>query len=147
MAQRLDFAQLADTVRLPRTAVPLAVSIGRLLYSYDDSDRAPVARRFVECRPGEPIPAGARFVGSYTAHGTLGSATPCAVYEIVDDLPTDLPVEMHGHYRELVGAGFTLRGDKAWLAPADVEPGRLTYEQVVAVASLQEHGYGPVVGA
>ena len=45
-------------------------------------------------------------------------------------------------YRLLVKDGFALRDDKAWLAPDD-EP--LTTEQMLAVAELQEHGFGAVV--
>lgn len=56
----------------------------------------------------------------------------------------DLPADAEAAYRTITAGGFTLRGDKAWLAPDD-EP--LTTEQMMAVATLQEYGFGPVVSA
>ena len=63
------------------------------------------------------------------------------------DVPADLPAGGHEHYRRLIAEGFTLRGDRGWIAPEDVPPGHLSREQMVAVATLQEYGYGAVVNA
>lgn len=69
-----------------------------------------------------------------------------AALEGVEPLPDglDLPADGEAAYRTMTAGGFTLRADKAWLAPDD-EP--LTTEQMMAVATLQEYGFGSVVSA
>lgn len=141
--RRLRSHPLADSVVLPRSSSIVGVSIGRLLVSYDDADTETETRRFKELRDGDPVPPGAVCVGGY--------ATPldgwAAVFELGEEIPADLPVEMHGHYRTLIRDGFTLRADRAWLAPDDIPAGQMGVEQIIAVASLQEYGYGSVVNA
>lgn len=108
-----------------------------------DSDNPPEVRRFQIFGTGHPLPRGARHVGTYFDEPFVWH-----VFEMVGEpLPDglDLPADAEAAYRTMTAGGFTLRADKAWLAPDD-EP--LTTEQMVAVATLmQDHGFGPVVSA
>lgn len=107
-----------------------------------DSDNPPEPRRFRIFGTGHPLPRGARHVGTYSDGPFVWH-----VFEIVGEpLPDglDLPADAEAAYRTLTAAGFKLRDDKAWIAPDD-EP--LTTEQMVAVATLHEHGFGSVVSA
>lgn len=140
--RRLAIAELRSEIQLPATYAAHSVFIGRLLYSYDPDDRKFATRNFAEYRPGDTMPNNAKFVGAYqTADDTF------AVFDVTPgeaDVPAtpDLPDEARAHFVELWRAGFRTRWDKAWLAPDD-EP--LTTEIMVAVATLQEYGYGAVV--
>lgn len=125
---------LAGTADRPRISVAV------------DEHAPDVTRRFAVLRVGDFVPAGACYVGTWSRH--LADGGLAFLYELIEaDVPADLPAEVHEHYRVLIADGFTLRSDKAWIAPADVPLGHLTHEQIVAVVSLQEHGYGAVVGA
>lgn len=100
-------------------------------------------RTFQVFGTGHDLPRGACHIGTYDADPFVWH-----VFELVDtDLPDDLDPERHADFRLLVADGFRLQPDKAWKAPDDVPPGQLSHEQMVAVARLQEHGYGDVTGA
>lgn len=142
--RRLDVCELRDSILLPASAVALDVFVGRLLYSFDPDDAAPTLRNFAEFRPCDDLPDHARFVGTYGA-----AENPAAVFDITPrepDVPAtpDLPDAERSHFVALWRDGFRLRADRAWIAPDD-EP--LTTEQIIAVATLQERGYGAVVSA
>lgn len=149
--RRLKTFPALRSVTLPRSAVILAVhergaeQAAALLVSYDDADDERDERRFAVLRMGDPVPLGAQFVASWRQHPADGGIA--ALFELGDELPADLPAEGAEHYRRLVRDGFTLRADRAWLAPDDVPAGHLSAEQIIAVASLQEYGYGSVVNA
>lgn len=142
-------------VRMPRSAVIVAVHAKEsgdqapaLVVEYDVDDQETVERHFValSCAKGTPIPAGAGYVSSWRRHPADGGLA--ALYERFDtDVPADLDPERHNDYRLLVADGFVLRDDKAWTAPTDVPPGQLSHDQIVAIARLQEHGYGDVIDA
>ncbi len=107
-----------------------------------DSDSPPEPRRFQILGTGHPLPRGARHVGTYGDGPFVWH-----VFEMVGEpLPDglDLPADAEAAYRTMTAGGFTLRADKAWVAPDD-EP--LTTEQMMAVATLQEYGFGSVVSA
>ena len=107
-----------------------------------DSDNPPEPRRFQIFGTGHPLPRGARHVGTYGDGPFVRH-----VFEMIGEpLPDglDLPADAEAAYRTMTGGGFKLRDDKAWLAPDD-EP--LTTEQMMAVATLHEHGFGSVVSA
>lgn len=158
--RRLKTYPALGSIALPRSAVVLDVlprsfpemsQAPALVVSIDDADEETEQRRFVVLSPGDPIPTGAQFVRAWRdkpenlaqKYGRI-----VCLFEIADDLPADLPPEGVEHYRRLVGDGFALRPtDRAWIAPADVPPGALSHEQFVAVATLQEYGYGSVVNA
>lgn len=118
-----------------------------------DSDNPPEPRRFQIFGTGHPLPRGCRHVGTYGDGPFVWH-----VFEMVGEpLPDglDLPADAEAAYRTMTAGGFTLREVRdcerpneppcrAWVAP-DEEP--LTTEQMVAVATLQEFGFGPVVSA
>lgn len=148
--RRLKTYPALGSVDLPRSAVVLAVhdkgvdQAPALLVSYDDADAEREPRRFKVLHVGDPVPPGAQFVASWRQHP---GAALAALFELGDDIPADLPPETHAHYKLLLRDGFTLRDDRAWLAPDDIAPGQLSVEQLIAVATLQECGYGSVVNA
>lgn len=150
--RRLKTYPALASVRMPASAEILdvrdrgATQAPALVVSYDGADEGIVTRRFVTIAPrDEVLPPGAQFVASWRA---LDRAAPIfCLFELVDDLPADLPPYAHAPYRSLRAAGFTLRADKAWIAPDDTPAGQLSRDQICAVAELQECGYGPVVHA
>lgn len=150
--RRLKTYPALALVRLPASAVVLDVrdrgsnQAPALVVSYDEADEEKVGRRFVTLRPGAAVPPGAQFVASWRELDKPSAPIAC-LFELVDDMPGDLPADVYPHWRVLQSAGFTLRPDRAWLAPADVPAGHLSTEQIIAVATLQEHGYGAVVNA
>ena len=150
--RRLKTYPALASVKLPASAVVLGVhdrgpdQAVALLASYDDADEETTERRFAVLRSGDPIPPGAQFLDSWRELDKPSAPIAC-LFELVDDMPGDLPADVYPHWRVLQSAGFTLRPDRAWLAPDDVPPGHLSFEQLVAVATLQEHGYGAVVNA
>lgn len=150
--RRLKTYPVLSSIALPASAVVLNVhdrganQAAALVVSYDDVDEEKETRRFTLLRPGEPIPPGAQFVSSWRELDAPTAPIVC-LFELGDDMPAGLPAEAYPHYRVLVRDGFTLRADRAWLAPHDVPAGHMTTEQMVAVATLQEHGYGSVVDA
>lgn len=115
------------------------------IWALVDSDAPMVARRFTVYGTGHPLPALAEYVGTYDAGPFVWH-----VFEVpvaVPDQVAALPLEAQNAYRMLAKAGFGQRwdsGQHAWVAPND-EP--LTTEQMMAVAELQEHGFGAVVSA
>lgn len=117
----------------PRMGIPT-------LWALVDTEAELEPRQFRVFGTGHAVPPGAQHVGSYQAEPFVWH-----VFEIVDDVPADLPAEAYPHWRVLQRDGFTLRADRAWLAPDDVPAGHLSTEQLIAVATLQEHGYGAVV--
>lgn len=150
--RRLKTYPALASVKLPASATVLDVrdrgsqQAPALVVSFDDSDAGTTERRFVTLRPGDPIPPGAQFVSSWRELDKPSAPIAC-LFELVDEMPADLPADAYPHWRVLQAAGFTLRADRAWLAPDDVPPGHLSTEQIIAVATLQEHGYGSVVNA
>lgn len=159
MRRLKSFPALAS-VRMPAGAAIVAVhprseasQAAALLVEYSDTETAMVERQFVVLGSGDQIPARAGFLSSWRQHPADGP-TIVALYERFDtDVPDDLDPERHADYRLLVADGFApspIPGDDkrhAWRAPDDVPPGQLSHEQMVAVARLQEHGYGDVIGA
>lgn len=150
--RRLKTYPALASVNLPASAIVLGVhdrgsnQAPALLVSYDDTDEETTERRFQVLRSTDAIPPGARYVASWREMDKTSAPIAC-LFELVDEMPTDLPADAYPHWRVLQAAGFTLRADRAWLAPDDVPPGHLSTEQIIAVATLQEHGYGSVVNA
>lgn len=148
--RQLERIPLAAKVRLPQSARVVAVvddgAHGEtLLLEHDPRDCRPfVSHGFAVITPGRRVPEGAVFVAAWARMAARGGL--CALYELTaPDVPVNVPPERHDDWRLLIDAGFTLRSDKAWLAPADVPPGNLSGEQYMAIARLQDHGYGPIV--
>lgn len=108
-----------------------------------DSDSPLETRRFRIFGTGHPLPRAARHVGTY-----FESVFVWHIFELLGEpLPEGLvlPADAEAAYRTLTGAGFVAsdrKGSPAWLAPND-EP--LTTEQMMAVATLQDYGFGAVV--
>lgn len=151
--RRLKTYPALASVKLPSSATVLDVH-GRgaeqapaLVVSYDDTDAETEERRFAVLFPakGDAVPPGAVFVASWRLHPADGGIA--CLFELAEDFPADLPSEAYPHWRVLLRDGFTLRPDRAWLAPDDVPAGHLSTEQIVAIATLQEYGYGSVVNA
>lgn len=152
--RRLKTYPALASVKLPDSATVLGVhdrgpdQAVSLLVSYDDVDEETAERRFAVLRSGDAIPAGAQFLDSWRRAGCGPDASGIfCLFELGEDMPADLPAEAYPHWRVLQRDGFTLRPDRAWLAPDDVPAGHLSTEQLIAVATLQEHGYGAVVNA
>lgn len=152
--RRLKTYPALASVKLPASAIVLGVhdrgpdQAVSLLVSYDDVDEETAERRFAVLQSGDAIPPGAQFVDSWRRNGCGPQMSGIfCLFELVDEMPADLPADAYPHWRVLQAAGFTLRADRAWLAPDDVPPGHLSTEQIIAVATLQEHGYGSVVNA
>lgn len=120
-----------------------------LVVSYDDVDEEKIERRFVVLRSGDAIPPGTVFVKSWRRDGCGPNMQGvfCLFERVGFDVPADLPAEAYPHWRVLQRDGFTLRDDRAWLAPSDDMPSDLSREHAIAVATLQEYGYGSVVYA
>lgn len=145
------------SVLLPRSAVILAVHPAAnidfapvLLVSCEAIDDEKVERRFKVLRSLDTIPPGAQFVHSWRQHPADGGIA--ALFELAEEMPAGLPPEMHEHYRLLLREGFTpahvMPGAlHAWKAPDDIPAGQLSNAQLIAVASLQEYGFGSVVNA
>lgn len=119
-------------------------------------EHAPLERRqFAVIETGNSVPGRAVYVGTYLST-FRGRVLSWHVFELIaEPLPDglELPDNAADAYRLLTSAGFTTREVrdcelpngrplKAWVAPDD-EP--LTTEQMIAVATLQEHGFGAVV--
>ncbi len=154
--RRLKTYPALGSIALPRSAQILDVhekgadKAASLVVSVDDADGETEERRFAVLRIGDPVPIGARFVASWEQHPVDGGIA--CLFELAEDIPADLPAEAVQHYRLLIRDGFEVTlcgspggGIKAWKAPVDVPPGQLSQEQIIAVVTLQEHGYGPVV--
>lgn len=145
--RRLKTFPALASVRMPRLARVLGVhpmpapdQAPALLVEYDP-EHEPVERGFKVLRSGDDVPANGAFVGSWR---DASDGRIAALFELLDmDVPADLVDDQaRADYRLLVEQGFTLRDDKAWIAPADVP---YSMEAVMAAARLQEHGYGPIV--
>lgn len=115
-----------------------------------DDDEEPEVRRFRIYGTGHPLPRHSRHVGTYGDGPFVWHVFELLGEPLPDGL--DLPADAEAAYRTLTSAGFvsvdrsTSPGldttGKAWQAPDD-EP--LTTELIMAVATLQEYGFGPVV--
>lgn len=146
------------SVRMPKSAAVVAVhprpdttQAAALLVEYDDQEPATVERSFVLLGSGDAIPARAGYLASWRQHPADGP-TIVALYERFDaDVPATLPDDQaRADYRLLLAEGYTpvpARGLQltAWKAPDDAPPGQHSFDAIVAIARLQEHGYGPVV--
>ena len=146
------------SVRMPKGAAIVAVhprpgasQAPALLVEYDDQEQAMVERQFVVLGSGDAIPARAGYVSSWRQHPADGP-TIAALYERFDaDLPDNLPDDQaRADYRLLLAEGYTYTGTvgttrHGWKAPDDVPAGQHSFDATVAIARLQEHGYGPVV--
>ena len=146
------------TVRMPKGAAIVAVhprpdasQAPALLVEYDDAEQVTVERQFVVLGSGDAIPARSGYLASWRQHPADGP-TIAALYERFDaDLPGNLPDDQaRADYRLLLAEGYTpvpARGLQltAWKAPDDVPAGQHSFDATVAIARLQEHGYGPVV--
>lgn len=145
------------SVNLPAGAVIVGVHPRKgapapsLFVEFNPSTDQTVERQFIIARPGASLAPNASFVASW--RDDEGALT--ALYELTrSDVPDDLPAEMHEHYRTLLREGYTHRSPSngapgpfhAWRRPADLPRGAaMSHDAMVAVAELQEHGYGPVV--
>lgn len=139
--RRLLSLPFADVVTMPKSAQILDVVDSarglKLAATYDDVDTEKVARRFVVHYPGDELQPGLHYIRSYESL-TVGDGF-CAVFEILDsDIPADLPAESYASWRQLTGDGWKCLGGK-WHRPDDELE---TIEQVMALATLDEHGYG-----
>lgn len=140
-----NFPALA-AVNIPRSAVILSVhdrgpeQAATLVASVDDADDEVEQRRFVVLGMGAAIPTGAAFVASFRRDGCgpNNSGIFC-LFELAEEIPADVPAEAHRHYRHLLREGFEWR-DGAWTAPADLGP--LGHENIIALTTLREFGYG-----
>lgn len=139
----LDMPEGAEIVRLgPRGPAHGQARVTPTLWALVDDDNPTEPRRFLVVGTGHPLPRGARYVGSWDSAPFVWHVVELIGEPLPDRL--DLPADAEAAYRTLTAAGFKLRDDKAWVAP-DNEP--LTTEQMVAVATLHEHGFGSVVSA
>lgn len=144
------------SVRMPRLAQILGVhpmaqpdQAPALLVEYDP-EQEPVERSFAVLRSGEQVPSGAAFLQSWR---DASDGRIAALFELLDsDIPADLTDDQaRADYRLLLAEGFEpvpalgVPRQIAWKAPADVPAGNLSFDATVAIARLQEHGYGPVV--
>lgn len=135
-------AQIAHFAIGPARGITAAARGLPTIWALVDSDSPPETRRFQIFGTGHPLPRGARHVGTYGDGPFVRH-----VFEMIGEpLPDglDLPADAEAAYRTMTTGGFTLRADKAWVAPDD---GPLTTEQMMAVATLREHGFGSVVSA
>lgn len=137
------------SVRMPAGAEVLAVvprpdptQAASLVVLADPSESKMTERVFRTLEIGDSVPAGARPLGQW--RGTPTGRILC-LFEFPADVPDGLSEEYVPHYRNLIDDGFTLRDDLAWIAPPSVPPGRLSRDQIIAVAMLQECGFGSVV--
>lgn len=108
-----------------------------------DDQAALETRRFGVVGTGHPLPDGAIYIDSYDAEPFVWHVVELPLP--VPDQVAALPLAAQNAYRMLVKAGFGQRWDSgahAWVAPS-ADP--LTTEQMMAVAELQEHGFGSVV--
>lgn len=113
------------------------------LWALVDDEAAQEQRRFQVVGTGHAVPQGAAYVGSWDAAPFVWHVVELPMP--VPDQVAALPLPAQNAYRMLVRAGFTQRwddGQHAWVAPS-ADP--LTTEQMMAVAELQEHGFGSVV--
>lgn len=154
MRKLKTFPALA-AVRMPRLARVLGVhpmvvpdQAPALLVEYDP-EQEPVERSFTVLRSGDQVPSGAAFVDSWR---DVSDGRIAALFELVDsDLPDDLPDDQaRADYRLLLAEGYTAAERPglprhSWKAPDDVPAGQHSFDATVAIARLQEHGYGPVV--
>lgn len=140
----LDMPEGAEVVRLALQGP--AHGQARLtptLWALVDDDNPTEPRRFLVVGTGHALPRHARYVASWDAAPFVWHVVELVGEPLPDGL--DLPADAEAAYRTMTARGFRSverEGGKAWLAPDD-EP--LTTEQIMAVATLQEHGFGPVV--
>lgn len=110
--RRLKTYPALASVNLPASADVLGVhdrgpeQAPSLVVSYDDADEHKVERRYVVLQSGDAIPPGAQFVDSWrrSGCGPQMSGIFC-LFELVDDMPGDLPADVYPHWRVLQSAG------------------------------------------
>ena len=123
-----------------------------LVFECDYGDDAAVIKRsFVVLHVGATIPPNARHIATWRRHSADGGLS-CLYERLETDVPADLDPERHADYRLLAERGFTQAGNRggerhAWTAPDDYDHMRPEMDVVQAIVRLQEHGYGPIVGA
>jgi len=115
------------------------------IWAIVDDDRPSATHRFVVYGTGAPLPRHGVYVGTYDAGPFVWHVFHMVGEPLPDGL--DLPADAEAAYRTMTAAGFVsndyrVPGSAAWIAPDD-EP--LTTELIMAVATLQEYGFGPVV--
>ena len=148
----LDRYAKGETLEMPEGAQILHVQ-ALTFWALVDTDAPRVPRSFAIFATGETLPPfpvaylGTFFEWPFVWH----------VFELFEsDVPDDLDPARHDDFRRLVNAGYRLGepvGDPAqpatpklrpWVAPCRGEPvDPMIY---AAVANLQDHGYGPIVG-
>jgi hypothetical protein len=122
-----------------------------IIWAEVDCDQKQVMRRFKIVETGQEISKHSGHIGTYLAGSFLWHIRELFGRPLPAGL--DLPDEAADAYRELTTAGFQIKVIpdcrnpdakplQAWVAPDD-EP--LTTELIMAVATLQEHGFGSVV--
>jgi hypothetical protein len=149
---RATWRDIAD-VEMPKGAqvVHFAAEPVPTLWATVDPEQPAETRSFQVFGTGHDLPHGARHVGTYFSGPLVWH-----VFELVDsDVPADLPGDQaRADYRLLLAEGYTptqhfLRLDgpprHSWKAPDDLPAGQHSYDAIVAIARLQEHGYGPVI--
>lgn len=117
------------------------------IWAIVDTDEQPEPRRFTVYGTGHPLPRNGRHIGTYFDGPFVWHVFELVGEALPDGLVLPADAEAEAAYRTLTGSDFvatTVQGDAAWLAPDD-EP--LTTEQMMAVATLQDHGFGAVVSA
>lgn len=120
----------------PRAGIPT-------IWALCDEAAPKETRRFAVVGTGHSLPDGAAYIDSYDAEPFVWHVVELPM--AVPDQVAALPLVAQNAYRMLVRAGFGQRwdsGQHAWIAPS-ADP--LTTEQMMAVAELQEHGFGSVV--
>lgn len=117
------------------------------IWALVDPEQPTETRTFQVFGTGHDLPYGARYVGTYDAEPFVWHW-----FELVDsDLPADLPDDQaRADYRLLLAEGYAAEWrdgvpKHSWKAPDDVPAGQHSFDATVAIARLQEHGYGPVV--
>lgn len=157
MARRLKTFPALASVRMPSTAVivaahprPDANQAPALLVEYDDADETTTERHFMQVHPGGPIPTPGGFIHSWRQSDDPYGPIVALYEQYETGVPDNLPRDVWPEYRLLVADGFEPvqrhgAPNPSWKAPADRTGGTLSLEQMRAVATLQEYGYGPVV--
>lgn len=126
----------------PRQGVPT-------VWAEVDDQEAPAPRTFAIVGTGHALPDGAVHVGTYDAEPFVWHVYDMTQAITLPDTVANLPQEAINAYRLLRREGFTLQDAlpgfaPTWAAPDD-DP--QTTEQMMALATLAEHGLGTLAGA
>lgn len=150
----------AVTLEMPKGAqvVRFASQAGvPTIWALVDDQAALEDRPFQTFGTGHPVTDGAQYVGSYEQGPFVWHVFDMGNAVAIPDAIAELPQEAVNAYMLLRREGF-MAGQPyrmpgavtkhdvrwAWVAPS---PDPLTTEQMMAVAELQEHGFGAVVKA